>query len=125
VQHIQRVGESNQLELIFFMERDHITQLRMIDCDTDILHSGVTIILSGYPPMKLALRLDSILFYFQTRQNDRYKLYELYAIKGGPTISKLGYGHLITDWLCQFPTFGREDPTTREQSLSVPQHQIQ
>jgi ABC-type amino acid transport substrate-binding protein len=88
VWHIQWLKKLGQLELIFFLEGDHNTLLHMLDSDTNIFHSSVTIILSGYPTTKLNLRLDSRLFYYQGHQNDKLTLVELYAIKGGPLIER-------------------------------------
>jgi ABC-type amino acid transport substrate-binding protein len=87
-QHIKWLRKLNQLEIIIVMEDDHNTLTQILDRETDLFHSSVTCLLSGYPSANLTLRLDSRLFYYQSHENDSFALFELYAIKGGPSIDR-------------------------------------
>jgi hypothetical protein len=87
VQYIKWMKKLDQLDVIFFIGKDHGTLLGLLNQDNKLFCSSIMCVVSGYPTVKLELRLDTRLFYYHGHDS-LFKLFELYAIKGGSSITR-------------------------------------
>ena len=80
----------DEIELLVFIGTDNAELLKLLDNYTDIFHSKIMSVMEVHQTTRLNFRLDTSIAFCKDERTS-LSLFDIYAIKGGPTISqKLG-----------------------------------
>ena len=77
----------NEIELVIFIGSDNAELLQLLNNYTDIFHSKVMSVMEFHYTTKLSFRLDTNIVFCRNERTS-LALFDIYAIKGGPSITQ-------------------------------------